>query len=92
MDSPPQKGTGSYRNFVAQRFPSQRILLKATQFCLIARASIAETKYLLRLSLDLRLLSRDKYESLFAGYNEDGKMLQALINQLSHSKSLIPNP
>ena len=30
MDSPPQKGTGSYRNFVAQRFPSQRILLKAT--------------------------------------------------------------
>jgi len=54
-------------------------------YCLIARASIAETKYLLRLSLDLGFLSAERYESLFAGYNEVGKMLQAMINQLDHS-------
>ena len=54
-------------------------------YCLIARASIAETKYLLRLSLDLKLISLEKYESLFAGYDEAGRMLQALINHLDRS-------
>src|SRR5439155_27169787 len=38
-------------------------------YCLIARASIAEVKYLLGLSLDWGFLSAEGYTSLFAGYN-----------------------
>jgi len=53
------------------------------QFCHVARASVAELKYLLRLSYDLELLPRETYQSLGDGRVQVGKMLQGLITRLS---------
>jgi len=67
------------------------------QYCHIARGSIAEVKCLLRVSRDLEMLSDRDYQSLLVGYNQAGKMLQALINRLAPpmtptSSQQIPNP
>ncbi len=66
------------------------------QFCHVARASLAELKYLLRLSYDLHLLPSETYQRLADGCVQVGKMLQGLINQLSKegsdSGSRLPDP
>jgi four helix bundle protein len=55
------------------------------QYLHIARGSIAEIKCLLRVSRDLQMQSEGEYETLLSGYNQAGKMLQALINRLGAS-------
>lgn len=57
------------------------------QYCHVARAMIAEVKYLLRLSFDLGFLPDEKYQSLQGGYNHVGALLQGLIESLQISKS-----
>ena len=52
-------------------------------FCHIARASIAELKSLLRLSLDLEFLPEGEYRPLFDRYNHLGALLYAMIKSLS---------
>jgi len=52
------------------------------QFCLIARGSLAETKYLLRLSADLALMKADDNHRLSGEYERLGAMLQSLITRL----------
>lgn len=58
------------------------------QFCHIARASIAKVKYLLRLGLDLKVVSTESYNSIYDGYDHVGAMLQALINRLENKVQL----
>ena len=53
------------------------------QYCGIARASIAEVEYLLRLGLDLGFIEPKVYSALSEGYTQVGRMLQGLINSLS---------
>lgn len=53
------------------------------QFCTISRASATEVKYLLRLSMDLSLLSREAHDPLSEGYDQVGKMLFSLIRKLA---------
>lgn len=57
------------------------------QFCHIARASIAEVKYLLRLSSDLGYLPRDDYGGLENRYSLLGALLQRFIQKLAESPS-----
>ncbi|MFZ5943918.1 MAG: four helix bundle protein [Bacillota bacterium] len=47
-----------------------------------ARASLMETRYLLRLSRDLGYINEQVYNELVRGYNEVGKILNGLINSL----------
>jgi len=57
----------------------------ATHFCkflYVARASLMETRYLLRLSKDLSYIDADVYNSLIVEYSEVGRMLNGLINSL----------
>lgn len=63
------------------------------QYCHIARASVAELKYLLMFSFELGLLEPQQYHSLYDGYNEVGKMLQGLITRLSQlGRNAVTNP
>lgn len=52
------------------------------QFLYNARGSLEETKYHLILSRDLGYLPSERYNKLFEGYNEVGRMLNGLINSL----------
>jgi len=52
------------------------------QFLYIARGSVEEMKYHLILSRDLGYLSPERFDKLFDGYNEVGRMLNGLINSL----------
>ncbi|MFQ6071305.1 MAG: four helix bundle protein [Methanosarcinales archaeon] len=58
------------------------------QMLYIAQGSLAETKYYLLLSRDLKYLNNIKYQELFNQSEDIGKMLSGLINSL---KKLIPN-
>ena len=49
------------------------------QFCNVARASVAEMKYLLELSLDLELLPVETYNRLHNGYDHLGALLYSFI-------------
>jgi len=51
-------------------------------FLYIARGSLEETKYLLRLGKDLAFVTQEDYNRLRDGYNSVGKRLNALINSL----------
>ena len=62
----------------ARNYPREYV-----QYCHIARGSIAEVKCLLRISLNLGFLTEDEFRVLFAAYDQLGRMLQALINQLA---------
>jgi len=53
------------------------------QYCYVARASVAEVEYLLRLALDLELIRQKEYSVLSEEYGQVGKMLQGLINKLA---------
>jgi len=53
------------------------------QYCHIARASVAEVEYLLRLCLDLGLIKANEYAALSERYGQVGRMLQGLINKLA---------
>jgi four helix bundle protein len=60
-----------------------------SQYCLIARGSIAEVEYLLRLSRDLGILRDNEYTTLIESYSEVGRMLQRLINKLTVSQGTL---
>ena len=51
-------------------------------FCLIARGSLAEVRYFLRLSRDMGLINEDTFTSFVQGYDRVGKMLHFLIVSL----------
>jgi four helix bundle protein len=53
------------------------------RFCLIARGSLAETRYLLRFTLDLGTIPAAKYVPLKSQYDRVGKMLYFLITKLA---------
>lgn len=61
---------------------ARRYVGEYLQFCNIARGSVAELKYLLRVGRDLTLLSAEQYETVYRQYDRLGAMLQALINGL----------
>lgn len=52
------------------------------QFCSIARASIAELKYLLQLSFDLGMLSGETYTPIYNGYDHLGALLYSFMNKM----------
>lgn len=52
------------------------------QFCSIARGSIAETQYLLRFILDLKLINVNEYTDLRQEYEQVGKMVNSLMTYL----------
>jgi len=64
------EGTGRYGRQDFKHFPY------------IARGSLEETKYLLRLGQDLGFIAQGDYVRLLEGYNRVGKKLNALINSL----------
>jgi four helix bundle protein len=53
------------------------------QFCNIARGSLAEVKYLLRLSADLGYLAADRYEKLRNEYELLGALLYKFMQRLA---------
>lgn len=57
------------------------------RFCLIARGSLAEVRYLLHFALDLGVLGPDRYAALSAEYARVGKMLYFLISSLRRGSS-----
>lgn len=65
------------------------------QYCHIARGSIAEVKCLLRIGWRLGLVTTSTYQSLYEGYDQLGRMLQALINKLKSRvdpRHTVPSP
>ena len=52
------------------------------RFCLISRGSLAEVRYLLRLSSDLRMLPQEIFAQCIIGYDEVGKMLHFLMRSM----------
>ncbi len=53
------------------------------RFCFIARGSLSELTYLLRLALDLGYLSHANWSSVVEECNRVGRMLNGLMNYLS---------
>ncbi|MHB8172392.1 MAG: four helix bundle protein [Thermincolia bacterium] len=53
------------------------------QFLFIAKGSLNETKYLLRLTKDLRFLSNEDFIFMIKGYDEVSRMLRGLITSLT---------
>ncbi len=58
------------------------------RFCFIARGSLSELTYLLRLALDLKYLSGLSYNGAIEECNRVGRMLNGLINYLGKSQTV----
>lgn len=52
------------------------------QFCRVARGSLAEARYLLRVSADLGLVRQDTFSDYAGKYDQVGKMLHFLLASL----------
>lgn len=61
--------------------------LESIRFYLIARASLAEVRSLLRFAIDLACLEKTRYEGLLSDYDRVGKMLHFLISAIRSRKS-----
>ena len=57
-------------------------LKEFTQFCNIAKGSVAEIRYLLRFAIDYGILEQRQYLDLSEGYDRVGRMLNRLITYL----------
>ncbi|OLD53633.1 MAG: hypothetical protein AUI83_08700 [Armatimonadetes bacterium 13_1_40CM_3_65_7] len=57
------------------------------QFCVVARGSLAEVRYLLRVSRDLGFLEGRVYERLVKDYDRVGKMLHYLMMSIKEGRA-----
>ena len=67
---------------IAEGYAKRESQSEFKRFLMMAIGSSAEISVLLDLSVDLRYMSREKYDQLYAAYEDVGKMLSGLVNSL----------